>query len=284
MNSILDYIPRMPLDSWVETAIDWLIENFAFLFNAVQNGGETFMNVVTNILLLIPPLTFIVLMVFLAFFISGKKYTLPTFVGLGLIYIYNQGLWTDLMNTFTLVATASLISILIGIPLGIWMSKSSTAKKVIQPLLDFMQTMPAFVYLIPAVAFFGIGMVPGVFAAVIFSIPPVVRLTSLGIQQVPEELVEAADSFGSTASQKLFKVELPMAKSNIMAGINQTILLALSMVVIGSMIGAPGLGTNVLTALQRAQIGQGFVSGIAIVILAIILDRLMEQANQDTTK
>ncbi len=158
--------------------------------------------------------------------------------------------------------------------------KSDRAQAVITPILDFMQTMPGFVYLIPAVAFFGIGVVPGVFSSVIFALPPTVRMTNLGIRQVPEELVEAAESFGSTGSQRLFKLDLPLAKNTIMAGINQTIMLSLSMVVMSSMIGAPGLGRGVLSAVQRAQVGTGFVNGISLVILAIIIDRYTQNINR----
>ena len=199
---------------------------------------------------------------------------------IGLLFIYNQGLWSHLMETTTLVLFSSIISIIIGIPLGILMSKSNVAENIIKPILDFMQTMPGFVYLIPAVAFFGIGIVPGVFSSVIFALPPTVRMTNLGIRQVPKELVEAADSYGSTASQKLFKVEVPLAKSTIMAGINQTVMLSLSMVVVASMIGAPGLGREVLTALQRTQVGNGFVAGLSLVIFAIIIDRLTQSFNK----
>ncbi|CAM5216835.1 Glycine betaine/proline transport system permease protein/glycine betaine/proline transport system substrate-binding protein OS=Ureibacillus acetophenoni OX=614649 GN=SAMN05877842_11181 PE=3 SV=1 [Ureibacillus acetophenoni] len=158
------------------------------------------------------------------------------------------------------------------------MSKSKFAEATIQPLLDFMQTMPGFVYLF--IAFFGIGVVPGVFASIIFALPPVVRFTNLGIRQVPKELVEAADSYGSTGWQKLYKVELPMAMPTIMAGVNQTVLLSLSMVVIASMIGAPGLGREVLSALQQAKVGNGFVAGVSLVILAIIFDRLTQSINK----
>lgn len=192
-----------------------------------------------------------------------------------------------MINTFTLVLVSSFMSIILGIPLGIWMAKSDRARSIINPILDFMQTMPAFVYLIPAVAFFGIGMVPGVFASVIFALPPTVRFTNLGIREIPEELIEAAESFGSTERQRLFKVELPLAKNTILAGVNQTIMLALSMVVTASMIGAPGLGNGVLSALQHAEIGAGFVSGLALVILAIIIDRFtqfMNQPKRDNTK
>ena len=238
------------------------------------------MEFVTDTLLLLPPILFILIIAVIAFFSSKKKFGLATFSIIGLWFIYNQGLWEELMSTLTLVLVASLLSIVIGVPFGILMAKSKIANTIIAPILDFMQTMPAFVYLIPAVAFFGIGMVPGVFASLIFAIPPTVRFTNLGIRQVSAELVEASESFGSTGAQKLFKVELPLAKSTIMAGINQTVMLALSMVVIASMIGAPGLGREVLSSLQRAQIGTGFVSGLGLVVLAIIIDRLTQKLNK----
>lgn len=279
-NSILNNIPELPVADWVEAGVDWLTDNLAFLFDALKDGGDTLMDSMVDLLSFIPPVLFILLVAVAAFFATGKKFGLAAFSIVGLLYIYNQGLWEQLLETLTLVIIASLISIIIGIPVGIWMAKSQWANTIIQPILDFMQTMPAFVYLIPAVAFFGIGMVPGVFSSVIFALPPTVRFTNLGIRQVSEEMVEAAESFGSTGSQKLFKVELPLAKPTIMAGINQTILLALSMVVIASMIGAPGLGEDVLTALQRAQVGSGFVAGLGLVVLAIILDRLMQNFNK----
>lgn len=279
-NSILNNIPELPVADWVEAGVDWLTDNLAFLFDALKDGGDTLMDSMVDLLSFIPPVLFILLVAVAAFFATGKKFGLAAFSIVGLLYIYNQGLWEQLLETLTLVIIASLISIIIGIPVGIWMAKSQWANTIIQPVLDFMQTMPAFVYLIPAVAFFGIGMVPGVFSSVIFALPPTVRFTNLGIRQVSEEMVEAAESFGSTGSQKLFKVELPLAKPTIMAGINQTILLALSMVVIASMIGAPGLGEDVLTALQRAQVGSGFVAGLGLVVLAIILDRLMQNFNK----
>lgn len=279
-NSVLDFIPRVPVSDWIANIIDWLTANLAWLFGAIQDGGTWFMDTVTDGLLLIPPIVFIIIMVALAFFATNKKWGLPLFTLIGLVYIQNQGLWEPLMYTFTLVIVASLISIIIGVPTGILMAKSKIANVILTPILDFMQTMPAFVYLIPAVAFFGIGMVPGVFSAVIFALPPTVRFTNLGIRQVSEEMVEAAESFGSTGAQRLFKVELPLAKATMMAGINQTVLLALSMVVIASMIGAPGLGERVINALQRAQVGPGFVSGLALVVLAIILDRIMQGFNK----
>lgn len=270
----------LPVASWIDTFTEWLTTTFAGLFSFLQTVGEAMMNGMTGMLMLVPPLLFIPLLALFMFIISKKKIGLTVFTLLGLLFVYNQGLWTNLMNTVTLVIVASLVSIIIGIPLGILMAKSSIANKIITPILDFMQTMPSFVYLIPAVAFFGIGMVPGVFASVIFALPPTVRFTNLGIKQVPEDLSEAAEAFGSTGWQKLFKLELPLAKQTIFAGINQTTMLALSMVVTASMIGAPGLGEGVLSALQRAEIGSGFVSGISLVILAIIIDRVTQNLNQ----
>ncbi|MGO1433931.1 MAG: ABC transporter permease [Ruoffia tabacinasalis] len=280
MSSLLDMFPQLPVSEWVSNFIDWITANFNVLFDSLNNVGTSSMEWMTRMLMLIPPLAFIIIVMLVAYFVSNRKMGLSIFAGIGLLYIHNQNLWGNMMNTLTLIIVASLISIIVGIPLGILMAKSSLAEKIIQPILDFMQTMPAFVYLIPAVSFFGIGMVPGVFASVIFALPPIVRFTNLGIRQVPEELVEAADSFGSTGWQKLYKVELPNAKSTIMAGTNQTVLLALSMVVTASMIGAPGLGTNVLTALQRGQVGAGFVSGFALVVLAIVIDRILQSSNK----
>lgn len=272
----------IPLADWVTSATDWLTSTFSGLFSVLQTVGQTIMEGMTNALLFIPPLLMILLITAGAYVISKGKWGLTVFSLLGLLFIYNQGLWSALMSTVTLVIISSLVSVVIGVPLGIWMAKSQKAQSIITPILDFMQTMPGFVYLIPAVAFFGIGMVPGVFASVIFALPPTVRMTNLGIRQVPTELVEASDSFGSTGKQKLFKLELPLAKSTILAGINQTIMLALSMVVIASMIGAPGLGQGVLSAVQRSQVGNGFVSGLALVILAIIMDRFTQYINKET--
>ncbi len=273
----------LPIKDLVDKGIDWLTEHLAGLFKVIQVSGDAMMNFVSDTLNVIPPLLLLIVIPALAYYVSRKKgFTALTM--LGLLFIYNQGLWEEMLYTFTLVLVASLISVLLGIPLGVWMAKSNRAKSIISPLLDFMQTMPAFVYLIPAVAFFGIGMVPGVFASVIFALPPTVRFTNLGIREIPKELIEASESFGSTDRQRLFKVELPLAKNTIFAGVNQTIMLALSMVVTASMIGAPGLGNGVLSALQHAEIGAGFVSGLALVVLAIIIDRFTQFLNQPKRK
>ncbi|GMA52983.1 hypothetical protein GCM10025857_43400 [Alicyclobacillus contaminans] len=200
------------------------------------------MDIMSNGLSAVPPIVMMVVLTVAAYFIFKKRWQMPVFILVGLLFIYNQDMWSDLMYTLTLVILSSLISVAVGVPIGILMSKSNKTEAIIKPILDVMQTMPGFVYLIPAVAFFGIGMVPGVFASVIFAVPPTVRLTNLGIRQVDNELKEASDSFGGTNWQKLYKLEIPLAKGSIFAGINQTIMLSLSMVVISSMIGAPGLG------------------------------------------
>ncbi len=273
---MFDNIPKIPISDWIDIAVDWITSTFSFIFNPIRNEFGQFMSWIADLLEKIPVIAVIAIVVIGAFFITGRKFGLATFSLIGLLFVYNQGLWSELIDTFTLVLIASLLSIIIGVPIGILMSKSRIVEAVMLPTLDLMQTMPAFVYLIPAVAFFSIGMVPGVFASLIFATPPTVRFTNLAIRQVSTEMVEAAEAFGSTGFQRLFKVELPMAKTTIMAGINQTVMLSLSMVVIASMIGAPGLGRPVLSALQRAQAGPGFVAGISIVILAIIMDRFTQ--------
>lgn len=276
MLNFMENVEEIPLSRWVSKATDKISDEFAFLFDPIKNEFGDGLEDFADMLASVPPVIVILLVAVLAFFLSGKRFGLASFSILGLLLVWNQGLWEELMLSFSLVLVASLLSVVIGVPVGILMSKSRLAERIIAPILDFMQTMPAFVYLIPAVAFFSIGMVPGIFASLIFATPPTVRFTNLGIRQVSEELVEAAEAFGSTGAQKLFKVELPMAKATIMAGINQTVMLALSMVVIASMIGAPGLGRQVLSALQRADVGTGFVAGLGIVILAIIIDRLTQ--------
>lgn len=217
----------------------------------------------------------IALFTLLAYGIAQWRIALFTLIGL--VLIENLGYWDKTMDTLALVITSALISIVIGIPVGIISASKNSIENIFRPILDFMQTMPAFVYLIPSVIFFGLGVVPGVIASVIFAIPPTIRLTNLGIRQVPDDLVEAADAFGSTPTQKLYKLQLPLAVPTILAGINQTIMLSLSMVVIASLIGAQGVGADVYAAVSRVQSGKGFEAGITIVILAIILDRMTQK-------
>ncbi|MGT2949991.1 ABC transporter permease/substrate binding protein [Streptococcus cuniculi] len=275
---------QLPVAEWVQSFTDWLTQTFSGFFSLIQHIGNDLMGGVTDTLLFIPPMLMIALLTLVAYLASQKKWQLPVLTALGLLFIWNQGLWEHLMSTITLVIVSSAISIVIGVPLGIWMAKSRKVAAVTGPILDFMQTMPSFVYLIPAVAFFGIGMVPGVLASVIFALPPTVRMTHHGIRQIPSELIEASDSFGGTARQKLVKVELPLAKPTIFTGITQTIMLALSMVVTASMIGAPGLGRDVLSALQHADIGTGFVAGLSLVILAMMIDRMTQALNQPVSR
>ncbi len=276
---MMNNIPQIPIVEWADAFVDFLRNNAQWFFDPLKEFLSTIVDTLSDVLIAIPPLVFVLIMVGLTVYITKKKWGLSLFVLFGLLLIQNLGYWEGTMLTLSLILTSSLISIVIGIPLGIWMSRNKTVQSIVTPILDFMQTMPAFVYLIPAVSFFGIGMVPGIIASVIFSMPPVVRLTNLGIREVSTELIEAADAFGSTGTQKLFKVQLPMAKNTIMAGINQTIMLALSMVVIASMIGAEGLGVEVFRAVTRNEAGQGFASGLSVVILAIVLDRITQSLN-----
>jgi glycine betaine/proline transport system permease protein len=268
-------IPPLPLADWIDSALEVLTDQFSGATRAISNVIETGIDAMVNGLMWPPPWVVIGIFTLIAWRIAGFRVALFTVLGLGLLW--DLQLWYPTMQTLTLVTIATLIAVAIGTPLGVLAAVSRNAYRVIFPILDFMQTMPAFVYLIPAIPFFGLGPVSAVFSTVIFAMPPAIRLTTLGIRQVPPDLVEAADAFGSTKMQKLFKVQLPLAVPTIMAGINQTIMLALSMVVIAAMIGAEGLGGKVWTAIQRNEAGMGFQAGLAVVILAMILDRITQR-------
>jgi glycine betaine/proline transport system permease protein len=271
--------------------IQWLQNNFEPLFDAITVTIGATITGLEQVLLFLPSWVMILLFTLLAWWVASRGVAAFSLIGLtlledvefalfGLEIAFGMGLWDLTMQTLALVATATLLSLLIGIPVGIWAAKNDVVDAIVRPILDFMQTMPAFVYLIPAVVLFGLGAVPGVIATFIFATPPCVRLTNLGIRQVSEEAIEAAKSFGSTPSQMLFKVELPMALPTILAGINQTVLLALSMVVIAALIGAGGLGDPVVEGIQQLRIGIGFEGGLAIVILAIFLDRITQAVGE----
>jgi glycine betaine/proline transport system permease protein len=262
------------IGKYIEQFINWLTHNCGPFFKTVKIGVEAMVNSVQWLLTFTPFYVVIALLAILAWRRAGWGVGVMTLLGLGLIY--GMGYWGQTMETLALILVSAVIALLIGIPLGIWAAKNKTAGKIMRPLMDFMQTMPAFVYLIPAVLFFGLGKVPGVFATIIFAMPPAVRLTTLGIKQVPEDIVEATRSFGATSRQLLFKVELPLAMPTLLAGVNQTIMMALSMVVISAMIAAGGLGEVVLKGITQLKIGLGFEGGIAVVILAIILDRITQ--------
>ncbi|MFS0824085.1 ABC transporter permease [Bacillus sp. 1P02SD] len=267
-------LPKLPIASWVDTFVDWLVSNFEFLFEGIAAGLEGFVEGIVLGLGFIPSIVLTLILGAVAWKICNWKIALFTLIGL--LLIDNLGYWDNMLQTIALVLTSVGISVIIGIPLGIWASQSKTVGNIVIPILDFMQTMPAFVYLLPAIFFFNIGVVPGVVASVIFAMPPTIRLTILGITQVPKDLIEATEAFGSTTKQRLIKVQIPLAKPTIMAGINQSIMLALSMVVIASMVGAPGLGADVYRAVTQLQTGTGFEAGLAIVIVAIILDRITQ--------
>lgn len=257
-----------------ETLISWLRVNFDGLFTVIRMSLLAFINSFEELLLFFPAVVLIALFGLLAWRVAGRGVTIFTVVGLTLIY--SMELWVQTMQTLALVLTSAMIALAIGVPVGILSSRSDKADRLIRPVLDFMQTMPAFVYLIPAILFFKLGKVPGAVSTVIFAMPPAVRLTNLGIRQVPSDVIEAAKSFGSTPRQLLFKVQLPIAIPTILAGVNQTIMLSLSMVVIAAMIGAGGLGEEVLKGITQLKIGRGFESGVAVVVLAMILDRISQ--------
>ena len=258
----------------VEVAVDWLDATLGPVFDFISMILDSLMVLFESVLLFPPDLVMIVLLSALAWWIAGRGVGIFSLIGLALIS--SMGYWENTMITLAQVATSAIVALFVGVPIGIWASRNKTVHTVVRPILDFMQTMPAFVYLIPAVLFFQLGAVPGVVATVIFSMPPAVRLTNLGIRQVDEEVVEAARSFGSTDKQLLFKVQLPLATPTILAGVNQTIMLALSMVVIAAMIGAGGVGGDVYRGITQMNLGLGFEAGIAIVILAIFLDRITQ--------
>lgn len=280
----------LDIGKYVEQFVDWLSDAGAPVFKQITIIIENCVDVLQSALAFIPFYIVILLFAATAFFIKTRTFKkihitkqnvnnilgLPLFCIIGLSFIYLIGYWEQTMDTLVLVIVATILILLIGIPLGIWCAHNKVVFSITRPILDFMQTMPAFVYLIPAILFFSVGNVPGVLATVIFSLPPAVRMTALGIKGVPKEIVEASIAFGCTGKQTLFKVQLPLAMPTILAGVNQVIMLALSMVVIASMVGAGGLGESVYAGIQQADVALGFEAGLCIVILAIILDRLTQ--------
>ncbi|NLB87719.1 MAG: proline/glycine betaine ABC transporter permease [Syntrophomonadaceae bacterium] len=270
----MNSIPRIPLAEWTDKAIQYLTVNYRDTTKNISENLETIILGIRDFLINLPPELSIIIVALIAWRFAGKKIALFSIIGL--FFIYNIQLWDQTMQTMAMVITSVTLCIVLGIPLGILSAKSNTANRIIAPILDFMQTLPAFVYLLPAIPFFGLGVVPAVITTLIFAMPPIIRLTDLGIKQVPEELIELGKSFGATYFQMLFKIELPLARTTILTGINQCIMLSLSMVVIAAMIGAKGLGGEVWTAIQTLNMGMGFEAGVAIVILAIILDRITQ--------
>lgn len=270
----------LAIGEWVSDGVNRLTDRYATAFDSITAGVHYLIAGLQAGLQWPPPWLFILIVAALALLALGWRraggWGLAAFTLLGLGLVWNLGYWGDLIKTLALVLAAEALVLLIGVPLGILSAKSRLTERILRPVLDIMQTMPAFVYLVPAVIFFGLGLVPGVISTTIFALPPLIRLTALGIRQVPRELVEATQSFGATWWQLLVKVQIPSALPSIMAGVNQSIMLGLSMVVIAAMIGAGGLGNVVLEGITQLDVGKGFVGGLCVVILAIILDRMTQ--------
>ncbi len=264
----------IPLDSWVSQFVDWLVENYRDFFQSLKWPVEQTLNGLDVGLNWVHPLIMIAVISYTAYRFSGRGLAIFSVVTLFLIGLL--GLWEDTMTTLAMVLSSVVFCALAGIPLGIWAGRSDRFETALRPVLDAMQTTPAFVYLVPIVMLFSVGNVAGVLATIVFALPPVIRLTSLGIRQVHPELVEAAQAFGATRSQVLRRVQIPLAMPTIMAGLNQTIMMALSMVVIAALIGAGGLGSPVILGLNTLDIGQAVTGGLGIVLIAIILDRITQ--------
>ncbi len=265
-------VPQIPLADWTNTAVDWITDTFEWFFGPLEDIIVVAVGTLETVFTALPALLMVALLAAIALLLAGWRIGLFTLVGL--VFVISLGLWEPAMETLALVLVAASIALTIGIPIGIIAAKSRGVEAFMRPVLDIAQTMPAFVYLVPIVALLGIDEPPALIATVIFAMPPAVRLTMLGIQQVPKETVEAAHAFGATPRQTLFKVELPLSLRSIMAGVNQVIMLSLSMVVIAALVGAGGLGEPVVTGLGQLDTGKAFVGGVGIVVLAIILDRV----------
>jgi glycine betaine/proline transport system permease protein len=268
----------IPLDAWVSQFVDWLVENYRDIFQALKWPVETTLNGFDAGLNWLHPLIVIAVIALAAWRFSGKG--LAIFSVVTLIFIGLLGLWAETMTTLAMVLSSVVFCAIAGIPLGIWAGRSDNFEAGIRPVLDAMQTTPAFVYLVPIVMLFSVGNVAGVLATIIFALPPIIRLTSLGIRQVHPELVEAAQAFGATRWQVLRRVQIPLAMPTILAGLNQTIMMALSMVVIAALIGAGGLGSPVILGLNTLDIGRAVIGGLGIVLMAIVLDRITQSMAQ----
>ncbi|WP_448615657.1 ABC transporter permease [Modestobacter sp. URMC 112] len=265
-------IPHVPLGRWVADSIDWLLDTVPWLFDAISAVMQFLVDGLTDALVSPPPVVWIVVAAVLALLLRGPWLALYTV--LAFLLVVSLELWVETMQTLALVLVAAVVAAAIGVPLGILAARHRAVSVAVRPVLDFMQTTPVFVYLIPAVFFFGVGVVPGVVATILFAIPPGVRLTELGIRQVDREVVEAARAFGARPGQVLREVQLPLALPSIMAGVNQVIMLALSMVVTAGLLGAAGLGAVVVRAVTQLDVASGVEGGLAVVLLAIFLDRL----------
>ncbi|MGP9844487.1 ABC transporter permease [Brachybacterium sp. 107] len=272
MNPDDSLIPRIPVGDWAESGIDWLTQNASGLFDLISTIFNFLVGNLTYGLTALEPLVMIVILSLIAWIVRSWKLALGT--ALTFLLVLSMEQWVHMMETMALVLVATVIAVLIAVPVGILAARNRVVSSIVRPIMDFMQTMPAFVYLIPAVTFFSIGVVPGMVATIIFALPPGVRMTELGIRQVDGETVEAGEAFGASPWQILRGIQLPLAVPTIMAGVNQVIMLSLSMGVIAGMIGAPGLGKEVVAAISGLDLALGVEAGLGVVILAVYLDRL----------
>nr|WP_209006311.1 choline ABC transporter permease subunit [Stappia sp. 28M-7] len=270
---------KIPIGSWAKALVDWLTANAYWVFDGISAVLETLIDGILWLLQAPGPVAVVIAATVLAYVVQ-RRVSFALFVAASLLLIINQGYWTQTTETLSLVIAASAVCMAIGVPLGVAAAHRPKLYAAMRPVLDLMQTIPTFVYLIPALILFGLGMVPGLIATVIFAIPAPIRLTQLGVSSTPRQLIEAGEAFGATGWQLLWKVELPYALPQIMAGLTQTIMLSLSMVVIAALVGADGLGVPTLRALNTVNIAQGFEVGIAIVLVAIVLDRFFRNRNE----
>lgn len=267
---------KIPLGKWIQNAIDLVTDHGAWFFDAISNSLAFLIEGLTDVLLWFNPFLLIILFAAIAYLLQ-RSWKMALLIVVSLLLVINLGYWEESIQTFSLVIFSTLVCVAIGIPIGIKAAHNPKLYASLRPILDLMQTIPTFVYLIPTMILFGLGVVPGLISTVIFALPAPIRLTYLGISEVPQDLLEAGESFGATPRQRLFRIELPAAMPTIMAGVTQCIMLSLSMVVIAGMVGAPGLGIPVLRALNTVNIAKGFEAGLAIVIIAILLDRVCKQ-------
>lgn len=272
METVESGIPRIPVGEWIDTGFDWLKANLGEFFRAVADLIKDVVGGLTDLLQAPPALALIVVLALLAWLLTSWKGAVGSVLGLSAVVGMNQ--WDNSMATLSLVLVATLVALVIGVPIGIWAARSDRVSAAIRPVMDLMQTMPALVWLVPVVSLFGIGYAAGLIATVIFALPPGVRMTELGIRQVDAEVVEAGQAFGGTPRQVLGGIQLPLAMPTVMAGVNQVIMLALSMAVIGGFVGAGGLGGAVVSSIGSLNVGLGFEAGLSVVVLAIYLDRM----------
>ena len=265
---------KIPVGAWAADFFQWLQNNGSWFFDGLADAMAWLIDALLWLFQTPHPLIVAAVFVAITWFLQ-RRWQTTLLVALGFLFVMNQGYWEEVTESLTLVLSSCIVCMAIGVPIGIWAAHREKVYQWLQPILDLMQTLPPFVYLIPAIVFFGIGLVPGLIATVIFVLPAPIRLTYLGVSSTPTPLLEAAEAFGATPSQKLWKVELPYALPQIMAGLNQTIMLSLSMVVVAALVGADGLGVPVVRALNQVNTALGFESGFIIVVVAIMLDRML---------